>query len=100
MAQTVSELSDQAQQAADQTANPLPAVVAAIKTAMQSGTDPYLLVGVLLEGIVQTLTSAIPPERRPATELATLTMLQQRLSHPSVVCGGTVDPCNPTPDIT
>jgi hypothetical protein len=97
---TVDELSDQAQQAADQTASPLADVIAATKTAMRGGVDPYLLVGVLLEAIVQILTTDVPPERRPATELATLTILQQRLARPKVACGGLSDPCNPEPEAT
>ncbi len=97
---TVDALADQAQSAANQAANPLADVVTATKTAIRGGVDPYLLVGVLLEAIVQILTTEIPPERRPATELATLLMLQQRLARPKVMCGDRSDPCNPEPEIT
>jgi hypothetical protein len=100
LTQTVSQLSTQAQEAANQTVSPLPEVVASIKGAMQGGVDPYLLVGVLLEAIVQTLTTTIPPEQRSATDLATLTMLEQRLADPPVLCGGRPGPCHPTPETT
>ena len=100
IARTVNTLSDQARQAADQTPNPLAEVIAVTKTAMQGGVDPYLMVGVLLEAIVQILTSDIPPERRPATELATVVMLKQRLARPKETCGDGSDPANPAPEAT
>ena len=92
ISQTVDALSDQARLAADQTANPLADVIAATKTAMRGGVDPYLLVGVLLEAIVQVLSTGIPEERRPGTDLATVMMLQQRLARRKVTCDGRSDP--------
>jgi hypothetical protein len=97
IARTVNTLSDQARQAADQTPNPLAEVIAVTKTAMQGGVDPYLMVGVLLEAIVQILTSDIPPERRPATELATVVMLKQRLARPRETCGNGPESGSSTP---
>jgi hypothetical protein len=78
IAKTINALSDQARQAAEQTPDLLAELSVLIKTTMHSDADPYLLMGVLLEGIVQTLTLRIPPERQPDTELATLLMLKQR----------------------
>jgi hypothetical protein len=100
IARTVTTLSEQAEQAAAQTANPLADAIAAIKAAMKGDTDSYLLVGVLLEAIVQILTTDIPAERRPATELATLLMLEQRLARAGAVCGSPPDPCHPPPETT
>jgi hypothetical protein len=90
---TVGALSEQAQQAAAGADNPLEAVIASIKAAARSDADPYLLVGVLLEAIVQVLTTNIPPERRPGTELATLMMLRQRLARPQTDRNRQADAC-------
>jgi hypothetical protein len=50
-----------------------------IRALAASEIDPYLLVGILLEGMVHTVSLRIPQDRQPDTVLATLTMLQQRM---------------------
>jgi|SRR4051794_3879524 len=88
----VNALSTQAREAAEQAPNPLADLTSQIKLSIDGEVDAYLLVGVLLEGIVQTLTTRIPSERQPATELATLLMLKQRLES-SALCRQRPDPC-------
>jgi hypothetical protein len=86
IASTVDALSAQARDAAEATPNPLTELSGLIRTTMEGDADPYVLAGVLLEGIVQVLATRIPPERRAATELATLLMLKQRLAGASSLC--------------
>jgi hypothetical protein len=82
---------------AEQTASPLTDVIRSVKVAMREGVDPYLLAGALLEAIVQTLASGVPAERREATELALVTMLQQRLGHSAKRMNGAA-PCSSAPE--
>lgn len=77
---TVRKLSSQAARAAAQAPDPLADLSAAIKLALQSETDPYVMLGVLLEGMTQTLVTRIPSERHDGTLAAALTMLRQRIA--------------------
>lgn len=76
----VRKLSRQAAQAAAQAPDPLADLSAVIKLALQSETDPYVMLGVLVEGMTQTLVTRIPPERHRSTLAATLVTLRQRLA--------------------
>jgi hypothetical protein len=76
----VSRLSQQAQRAAAEAPDPLAGLSAAIKTALASETDPYVMLGVLLEGATQTLLQHIPVERRLGTLSAALVMFSERLA--------------------
>jgi hypothetical protein len=87
IAHTVDTLTAQARQAAEATPCPLNELIGSIKTTLASEADPYLLVGVLLEGIVQVLAKRVPTERKPATEVAAMLMLQQRLGATAAACG-------------
>ena len=79
-ARTVRKLSSQAQQAAAQVPDPLAELSVAIKAALQSEADPYVMLGVLLEGMTQILVTRIPPGRHHGTLSAALVMLRQRLA--------------------
>ena len=76
---TVRKLSTQAQQAAAQAPDPLADLSAAIKAALLSEADPYVMLGVLLEGMTQTLVTRIPPGQHQGTLSAALVMLRERL---------------------
>jgi hypothetical protein len=78
-ARVVRSLSCQATQAAAGAPDPLADLSAAIKIAMQSEADPYVMLGVLLEGMTQTMVTRIPPERHHGTLSATLVVLRQRV---------------------
>lgn len=75
----VARLVSAAERAARETPDPIEALVDQIRSVMADAVDPYLLVGALLEGIVQTLMSCIPLELREATMAATLALLRGRL---------------------
>jgi hypothetical protein len=90
---TVRKLSSQATEAAANAPDPLANLSVAIKVALQSETDPYVMLGVLLEGVTQTLITRIPPERHPATLAAGLTTLRERLAARGVAPGER-DRCN------
>jgi len=79
-ARTVRKLSSQAVQAAAQTPDKLAELSVAIKAALESEADPYVMLGVLLEGMTQTLIARIPPERHRGTLAAALVLLRQRLA--------------------
>jgi hypothetical protein len=58
----------------------LPQVLARmICTLTASEADPYLLLGVLAEGIAQVTASRIPPECRAEVAGAALELVQERL---------------------
>ena len=51
-----------------------------IRMACPGGADPYAVLGVLIEGTVQTtLVDHIPKERRPEIAVALKQLLEQRL---------------------
>jgi hypothetical protein len=95
-ARTVQKLSSQADQAAAQVKDPLVALSSAVKTALASEADPYVMLGVLLESMTQTLVTRIPPERHHGTLTAALVMLRQRLAARGVG-PGQVDRCDQQP---
>jgi len=76
----VRKLSSQAAQAAALAPDQLAELSVAIKSALQSEADPYVMLGVLLEGMTQTLITRIPPERHLGTLTAALVLLRQRLA--------------------
>ena len=53
------------------------------------GMDPYAVLGVLVEGAVQTLVQHIPEERRVETATTLVELLKER-----VVASGESDPDN------
>jgi hypothetical protein len=86
-ARTVRKLSSQADQAAARVPDKLAELSVAIKTSLQSEADPYVMLGVLLEGMTQTLITRIPPERHLGTLTAALVLLRQRLAARGVAPG-------------
>jgi len=60
----VEEMSLLAEQAARTVADPTAALADAIKAVIASDADPYVLLGVLAEGTVQTLANRVPDARR------------------------------------
>ncbi len=93
---TVRKLSSQAARAAAQVPDKLAELSVAIKAALQSEADPYVMLGVLLEGITQTLVTRIPPERHRGTLAAALVMLRQRLANRGAA-PGQLDRCDQQP---
>lgn len=93
---TVRKLSSQAETAAAKVPDPLLDLAAVIKDALESEADPYVMLGVLLEGIAQTLVTRVPPERHRSTLAAALVMLRQRLADRGTA-PGQQDSCHQQP---
>jgi hypothetical protein len=63
----VADLIRQAEEAASAKPDQIRLVAELVKLIGDGGADPYLLIGVLLEGAVHTLAKHIPPERQRQT---------------------------------
>jgi hypothetical protein len=50
-----------------------------ISMACPDGADPYAVLGVLVEGTVQTLVAHIPKERRPEVAATLKQLLEERM---------------------
>ena len=74
----VADLAELATQAALTADCPLRALSVALNATMQSDVDPYVLLGVLVEAIVQTMAGNIPPERHAGAVMATALLLRER----------------------
>ena len=74
----ISKLSDLAQQAAAVTRDVPAELASVIKDAAGGPADPWLLIGVLIEGAAHTIRNAIPEERRPDCVAAALRLLANR----------------------
>jgi hypothetical protein len=95
-ARTVRKLSSQAEQAAAHAPDPLAELSVAIKAALRREADPYVVLGVLLEGMTQTLITRIPPERHHGTLAAALILLRQRFASRGAA-PGRLDRCDQQP---
>jgi hypothetical protein len=58
---------------------PLDVTAAMIRRTIATGSDPYLLVGSLTEGISTAIIAQIPPERRTEVAIEALRLLRDRL---------------------
>jgi hypothetical protein len=68
-----------AEQAAANEPDPVGALANAIKTVAEGNADPYLVMGVLIEGAAYLLDTRIPDERRADTAAALLQLVANRL---------------------
>ena len=59
--------------------NPVKALGQFIRTIAQGNADPYIVIGVLLEGAVHLLSNGIPHERRKDTATAMMLLMANRL---------------------
>ena len=60
-------------------ADPIAVLVTVLRAVIQSDADPYLLSGVLLEGVATTIATRLPPERQGEMSVATVRLLRDRL---------------------
>jgi hypothetical protein len=72
-------LIEQAEQAAAAAPEPTTVLAHVIRLAAGSDADPYLILGVLVEGVVHTLATCIPDERREEAAREVLKLLAERL---------------------
>jgi hypothetical protein len=75
----VDELIRRVQRVAAGRPNPTFILAQTISLAGTSGVDPYAVLGVLVEGAVQTLTQHIPPERQAEAAATLVELLRERL---------------------
>lgn len=75
----VSNIIGLAEEAASGQPDLIAVVVAAIREASTREVDPYLLTGVLLEGVVHAIAEGVPAERRVECALAAARMLTDRM---------------------
>ena len=68
-----------AEQAAANELDPIRALVEKIRSVTEGNADPYVVMGVLVEGAVHTLETRIPTERREDTAAALLRLVVDRL---------------------
>jgi hypothetical protein len=58
-----------------------------ISMAGAAGADPYTVLGILVEGAVQTLTQQIPAERRAEAAETLMQLLEERLDAHGIARG-------------
>ncbi len=68
-----------AEQAAASIADPVRALASTIKMLGDSEADPYLTIGVLVEGVIHTLNTRLPASRQAETASAILRLMLDRL---------------------
>jgi hypothetical protein len=77
--QVVEDLIREAETKAANEPDTLALVVALVELAVRSEIDPYLLSGILIEGIASTLTHRIPEDRRREVSVQAVRLLHERL---------------------
>ena len=75
----VDNLIRRAQRAAAGRPDPARILAQTISMACPGGADPYAILGVLIEGTVQTLVEHIPKERQAETAAKLTQLLEERL---------------------
>jgi len=76
-----------AEQAAANEADPVKALAAIIRIIAEGDADPYLVMGVLVEGAVHTLATRIPAVRLDDTAAALSQLLEDRLKEAGLLGG-------------
>lgn len=64
---TLERLIRQANQTSSRKPDSIEILATVIRLATDDGADPYVVLGVLVEGVVHTLAKHIPPERQAET---------------------------------
>lgn len=76
---TLDRLIEQANQTAASKADPVSLLAEVIRVITDEGADPYLVIGVLMEGTVDTVATHIPAERRVQVTEEVRRLLVERL---------------------
>ena len=66
--------------AAPEPENALAGLASGITSAIQSGSDPYEMAGLLVEAIAATIAARVPPEQQPEIAQTVIALLRERLS--------------------
>jgi hypothetical protein len=75
----ITRLIQLAREAAERTSDLAGELSGMIKAVVNADTDPYVIMGILIEGAVHTLAARIPPECQKDTAHALVQMLQDRV---------------------
>jgi hypothetical protein len=81
------KLMELAEQAAANEPDPVKVLADSIRTVAGGNADPYLVMGVLIEGAVYLLDTRIPDERRADTAVALLRLVADRLRSTGILDG-------------
>ena len=76
----VTELIERVERSTQDGTDPIDRLVDDIKATMLSASEPYVLIGVLLEGIVQTVLRQLPEPERRDTAFGLIGLLCDRLN--------------------
>jgi hypothetical protein len=76
---TLERLIRQANQASSRKPDSVQMLAEVIRLVTDDGADPYLVLGVLVEGAVHTIAKHIPRERQPETTEQLAQLLVERL---------------------
>jgi hypothetical protein len=76
----VDDLIRRVQRVAANRPDPLHILAETISLIGETDVDPYAIVGVLIEGAVNTIAQHIPPERQAETAATLLHLLNERLN--------------------
>jgi hypothetical protein len=79
-------LIEQAEQAAAATPDPTNLLAHVIRLTVDTDADPYLILGVLVEGVAHTLAMRIPDERRSEIAGEVSRLLVERLKAHGIEC--------------
>ncbi|HET7882317.1 MAG TPA: hypothetical protein VFL55_15630 [Acetobacteraceae bacterium] len=77
--QSLERLIQQANQASARKPDSIQMLAEVIRVITQDGSDPYLVLGVLVEGAVHTLAAHIPPARQAEAAAELRQLLEERL---------------------
>jgi hypothetical protein len=91
----VDNLIRRAQRVAAGRPDPARILAQTISMACPGGADPYGVLGVLIEGTVQTLVEHIPKERRAETAAMLKQLLEERLKASGIPDGDAPPPDRP-----
>ena len=81
------KLIELANQVANREPNPIRSLITAVRSTAASNADPYLVIGSLLEGTVQTICTRIPSQRMNETAEAVMQLLKDRLQAHGITRG-------------
>ena len=76
---TLARLIQQANQTSSRKPDSIEMLATVIRLATDDGADPYVVLGVLVEGLVHTLAKHVPPERQAETTEQLRMLLLDRL---------------------
>jgi hypothetical protein len=93
----VDNLIRRAQRVAAGQPDPAHILAQTIRMACPGGADPYAVLGLLIEGTVQTLVDHIPEERRAEIAAALRQLLKERLEVSGITDGDALPSDRPRP---